>query len=84
MMTMMAMLALKGTVILVAAASVSRLLSRASASLRHLIWTAALVAVAALPVFEATGFRLEVGVPASWVESSGVTAAPTPNRPRPP
>ena len=41
----------KSTVLLIAASAVSLLLWRASAALRHLVWTLALVGLLALPVF---------------------------------
>lgn len=46
-------LALKGTVVLLAAFLVAALLRRASASTRHLAWTAAFVALLALPLLAA-------------------------------
>ena len=78
-MTTMTLLALKGVGILAAATVVNALLAKAPASLRHLVWTAALAAVLALPVLDATGIRLEVPVPAPWIaveEAEPLTPAP--------
>jgi beta-lactamase regulating signal transducer with metallopeptidase domain len=69
MMTTTTLLALKGLAILASATTVTVLLAKAPASLRHLVWTAALAAVLALPLVEASGVRLEVPVPAALLEA---------------
>lgn len=66
MMTTMMWIALKSTIILTGACLAGVLMRRASASLRHLLWTAAVTAVLALPLLEASGFRVEVPVPSGW------------------
>lgn len=66
-MTTMAFVALSGVGVLSMAAAATLLLGRASASLRHLIWTAALGALVAIPVLEASPLRVEVTVPAGWI-----------------
>ncbi|MEJ2205184.1 MAG: M56 family metallopeptidase, partial [Gemmatimonadota bacterium] len=89
MMTTMMWIALKSTVILTGASLAGVLMRRASASLRHLLWTASLSAVLALPLLEASGFRVEVPVPSGWPgtaaavigqprESEPVNVQPTP------
>jgi beta-lactamase regulating signal transducer with metallopeptidase domain len=68
MMMTMTWLAFEGLAILAAAGLASLLLPKASASLRHLVWTAALGAIVVLPAFEASGLRIEIPVPAAWLE----------------
>jgi beta-lactamase regulating signal transducer with metallopeptidase domain len=72
--TTMALMALGGTTVLGIAAVATLLLSRASASLRHLVWTAALGALVAIPVFEASGMRVEVPVP-GWLGGDRIATA---------
>ena len=69
MMTMVGIL-LGGVGVLSIAGLVTLLLGKASASLRHLVWTATLAALVAIPVLEASGFRIEVAVPAKLIEAS--------------
>ena len=64
----MGFVALSGVVILSAAAVATLLLRKASASLRHLVWTAALAALVVIPALEMSGLRLEVPVPARLLE----------------
>lgn len=52
--------ALKGTVLLVVAAAATRLMGRAPAAARHLVWTAALVGMLALPALGPVAPGLEV------------------------
>ncbi|MGE3315155.1 MAG: M56 family metallopeptidase [Planctomycetaceae bacterium] len=73
--------ALKGTVVLVAAALCAMLLGRASAALRHFVWCLAFTALALLPIFsialpswQVPGLR---GVVSSWMESFPTEPAPT-------
>lgn len=68
MMATMGFVALSGMGILSAAALTTLLLRKASASLRHLVWTAALAALVLIPVLEMSGLRLEVPVPAQLLE----------------
>jgi len=70
-MATMGFVALSGVAILSAAAVVTLLLRKASASLRHLAWTAALAALVVIPVLEMSGLRLEVPVPAQLLEVVG-------------
>ena len=49
---MLLMLAVKATVILLVAFAVAMTLRRASAAMRHLIWTGAFACLLALPVLE--------------------------------
>ncbi|NIR79339.1 MAG: hypothetical protein GWO00_13500, partial [Gemmatimonadetes bacterium] len=56
-----------GAGILAVAFVVTSALRRAPASLRHLIWLAALSAILALPLLEWSGVTLEVPVPAAWM-----------------
>lgn len=55
--------ALKGTVVLVAAWALTRALRHASASVRHLIWTAGLAGVLIMPLLTIVTPRLEIAVP---------------------
>ena len=52
MTTIMGWMAVPGIGVLTAAAAASLLLTRASASLRHLVWTTAALALVAIPAFE--------------------------------
>ncbi len=61
-MTALLTVAVKGLVVLGAAALVARVLRGASASTRHGLWAVAFAALALLPVLEATGPRWPVGV----------------------
>jgi beta-lactamase regulating signal transducer with metallopeptidase domain len=88
MMTTMTTTALAGAAILAFAAATSLLLGKASASLRHLVWTTALAATLALPVLETSGVRIEVRVPAAWTDAAetaipGYVADRAPSRQRP-
>ena len=59
---------LKGSLVLAAAGLATSLLRRAPSSLRHTIWTTAIVAVAVLPVVMLVAPKMDVGVlPASTV-----------------
>lgn len=89
-----AVLVLKTTAILAAAAGLAWLLRTRSAALRHLVWTAALAAALALPAVDAVlpaGARLPaVTVPAPWAAEAppaaggdGDPAAASPDRPAP-
>jgi Tol biopolymer transport system component/beta-lactamase regulating signal transducer with metallopeptidase domain len=68
MMATMGFVALSGMGILSVAAVATLLLRKASASLRHLVWTAALAALVVIPVLEMSGLRLEVPVPAQLLK----------------
>jgi beta-lactamase regulating signal transducer with metallopeptidase domain len=88
MMTTMTTTALAGAAILAFAAATSLLLGKASASLRHLVWTTALAATLALPVLETSGVRVEVRVPAALTDAAqtpllGYVADMAPRRQRP-
>src|SRR5438093_10582881 len=75
---------IKATVVLGAAAIATRLMHRASAALRHLVWTLAVVGAIALPVLAvALPFRLRVvpGVASSRAAAPHTRAVPTPVAP---
>src|SRR5687767_12376248 len=73
-------IALKVTGVLLAALLVTRAMTRASAALRHLVWTLALVACLAVPVVQFAGPRWDLALlPAAPVEApvmSALLAAP--------
>ena len=71
MMTAMGLAALSGVGILSAARLAIWVLGKASASLRHLVWTAALAALVVIPVLQTSGLRFEVQVPSGLLESVG-------------
>ena len=54
---------LKGTIVLVVAWGLARVLRQASASIRHLIWTAGLAGVLIMPLLTVVTPRLEVSLP---------------------
>lgn len=78
--------ALKGTAVLVLACALAPLLRRAAAAARHLLWTAALVGILALPAlglllprwhvhlpaFDTTAGHAEEAAPAAGAEGGGV------------
>lgn len=74
MTTTMMLWALKGSAVLACGALVNLLLGKAPASLRHLVWTAALTAVVALPALEAAGVGPRISIGAWW--PSGRSAPP--------
>jgi len=76
---------LKTSLLLAAGWIASRLLGRASASLRHLVWVAALAAVLLLPLAERVTPRWRVGVPAAGGAERIATPAPVaaPSSPAP-
>lgn len=63
MMTMMGVVGLGGVLILAAATLAAVVFRRASASLRHRIWLAAVCAALALPFLEISGWQLGLRVP---------------------
>ena len=69
MMTTIGIVGLGGLGILAVAGIATLLLGKASASLRHLVWTAAFAGLVAIPVLEASGFRIEVAIPAQLLEA---------------
>lgn len=66
-MTTMGWMTGVGLLVLAVAAGCVRALERSSASTRHVVWTAALTMLVALPVFEMSGARVELPVPAGWL-----------------
>ena len=79
MMTMMAIVALGGVGILLAAGGATLLLGKASASLRHLVWTAAFAVLVAIPVLEASAgsdLPLALGPEATWWSGPRLELAP--------
>lgn len=78
MIATMPFVALSGAGVLAVALLVTLLLGKASASLRHLVWTAALAALLVLSVLEISGLRLEVPVPAPLLEAAGSWGAGNP------
>ncbi|HLW79412.1 MAG TPA: M56 family metallopeptidase, partial [Terriglobia bacterium] len=68
-------LAVKGSLILLAAWAATQVLRRASAATRHLIWTAAAGALLALPLFTAALPAWRIGRP-GWMRSRPETARP--------
>ena len=84
-MTALVAVALKGLVVLLAAALSTRLLHGASASTRHAVWAAAFAALVVLPVLEMAGPRWSVGVlPPAEAVSFGPAVAPALPPPTPP
>jgi beta-lactamase regulating signal transducer with metallopeptidase domain len=71
MMTAMGLAALSGVGILSAARLAMWVLGKTSASLRHLVWTAALAALVVVPALQASGLRFEVQVPPGLLKSVG-------------
>lgn len=69
MTTAMGLAALSGVGILSAARLAMWVLGKASASLRHLVWTAALAALVVIPVLQTSGLRFEVQIPSALLES---------------
>jgi TonB family protein len=61
---MLLALAVKGTLVLVAAMLATTLLRRASAAARHLIWTFAFTCLLVLPLLQWSGLKWRVAVPA--------------------
>jgi beta-lactamase regulating signal transducer with metallopeptidase domain len=55
--------AVKGTLVLLVAWALTRVLRHASASIRHLIWTAGLVGVLLMPLLTAVTPRFEIALP---------------------
>lgn len=76
-MTTMVM-ATGGVGILVTAWLATSALRRARASLRHLIWLAALAAILALPLLERSGLDVEVPIPSAWMHRVERLRAPAP------
>ena len=83
-MTALASLAVKGLVVLLAAALSTRLLRRATASTRHGVWAVAFAALVLLPVLEVAGPRWSVGVLPAPAAPAGVPAPPPSPVPPPP
>ena len=79
-MTALLAVAVKGVVVVAAAALATHVLRRSSASTRHGIWAVAFAALALLPVLEMAGPRWSVGV---WSAADAVSVAP-PAPPAPP
>ncbi|MBW3660221.1 MAG: M56 family metallopeptidase [Gemmatimonadetes bacterium] len=73
-------LALKGTVVLLSAALVARVLRNRSATARHLVWSVALASLIALPLLSVTlpGWRLAI-LPAAPAAAAGSATAPAPD-----
>ena len=67
----------KGTVLLIGAAAISALLWRASAALRHLVWTLAVGALLVLPVLEGILPNWSVAKVARITAAREVSVAPT-------
>ncbi|HEV2491830.1 MAG TPA: M56 family metallopeptidase [Terriglobia bacterium] len=70
-------MALKGTLVLIAAMAVSIALGRASAAVRHLVWTAALGALLVLPLLSLAlpAWRVALPPPATIVATPGRVAS---------
>lgn len=75
-------MAVKGVLVLVVAFAAGAALRKASASVRHMVWTAALAALVALPLLSLALPSLDLRVMPQAVVSAPAPAAASPPHPR--